>query len=89
MWLDLYFGDDQYKKHLVVHQFGHVLGLQHEHQRPDFWRVIQKYIDKEKMMHDLRIPVKDSDLNWGPVKKRHFDTGKYTVYDPDSVMHYW
>ncbi len=44
MMLDL---DRSFKRYLVIHQFGHALGLEHEHQRTDFWDGIKKHIDTE------------------------------------------
>ena len=41
---------------LVIHEFGHALGLEHEHQRSDFWEVLGKFLDTENMMKDLKYP---------------------------------
>ena len=47
MWLDLHTGGvgDDYKKYIVIHEFGHTLGLGHEHQRSDFWNLIKPYVN--------------------------------------------
>ena len=90
MWLDLHSNtglDDKYKKHLVVHEFGHALGLGHEHQRSDFWKLIKPYIDMTKMRKKLNISDASFAINWDNDKL--FERGKCTAYDPHSVMHYW
>ena len=90
MWLDLHSNsglDDDYKKHLVVHEFGHALGLGHEHQRSDFWKLIKPYVDIEKMKKYLNVTDKGFKTNWD--SESQFKRGKYTAYDPYSVMHYW
>ena len=88
MWLDLHTGGvgDDYKKHIVIHEFGHALGLDHEHQRSDFWKVIKPYADVTKMKKDLNLTDKAFKSIWD--SDHHFNTGKYTTYDPYSVMHY-
>ncbi len=43
------------QKSLVIHEFGHALGLEHEHQRSDFWEVLGEYIDDEKMKEDSLV----------------------------------
>lgn len=48
-WLDLGRGHDDYKRHLVLHEFGHVLGLGHEHQSPKAWY----FIDEKKAIDEL------------------------------------
>ena len=37
MVLGLIKGYDDYNQHIVIHEFGHALGLEHEHQRSLFW----------------------------------------------------
>lgn len=83
MYLDLSFPDKTYQEHLIVHEFGHVLGLGHEHQRSDFWSWIKEYIDENKMKQDLGGKFPD----W----QRRDDQmdGGATPYDSDSAMHYW
>ncbi len=76
------------QKFLVMHEFGHALGLFHEHQRSDFWKVANSLLDVRKMENDNRmINVNfDRDIK----EKQPQDTTKMTPeYDPDSIMHYW
>ena len=84
MWLDLNVSGDNYKKHVVIHEFGHALGLGHEHQRSDFWKLIKPYVDITEMKKDLNVRFK---VNWD--SDSQFETGKCTAYDPSSIMHYW
>ena len=46
-------GADQ--KSLVIHEFGHALGLEHEHQRSDFWKVMEKHLNFDAMSDDSRV----------------------------------
>ena len=87
MWLDLSQEADAYKKHLVIHEFGHALGLYHEHQRSDFWMHIEPYIDKSRMKADLGMSDDEFDRRYG--KDQETKSASVTQYDPDSVMHYW
>ena len=82
MWLDLGTSDSRnYQTHLVVHEFGHALGLLHEHQRSDFWDHIDKYLREDttiKNNADYKCDVTDIDSPT-VIKEK---------YDPQSVMHY-
>ena len=92
---DLY--PEGYLKHLVIHEFGHALGLEHEHQRSDFWDTIKDFIDTDTMESDPRFDY----LKTKKAKKAYFGKdwlvqrtpkGKDVIeftYDSKSVMHYW
>ena len=41
------------QRSLVIHEFGHALGLEHEHQRSDFWDTVGRYFDRKEMMKDF------------------------------------
>ena len=88
MWLDLSNGNDHHKQHLVVHEFGHALGLGHEHQRPDFWKLIGPYVNKSKMQSEIK-DVGAFYCDWKMDKGLKVKQGRATSYDSESVMHYW
>ncbi|XP_064401872.1 uncharacterized protein LOC135347766 isoform X2 [Halichondria panicea] len=83
---------------LVIHEFGHALGLEHEHQRSDFWDVLEKHFDLDKMKNDSRVS-QDSKMNKNRAgfgvdwfKKKVGNTESEVVisnYDHKSIMHYW
>jgi hypothetical protein len=71
-----------------AHEFGHAIGLGHEHQNPDGgieW-------NEEVVLRDLSGPPN----NWTPEQIRHNVLNKYaadqikgTTFDPDSIMLYF
>jgi len=65
------------QKSIVIHEFGHALGLEHEHHHSDFWATVKKFIDLTKIPEDERIRL-----------IRHTDNPD-CHYDVDSIMHYW
>jgi len=83
MSLGLWLGDTQYNKHIVTHEFGHALGLEHEHQRSMFWSFAEKHINGTKMSKDIK---KECLCNYLEQTQEGDGTSEY---DPDSVMHYW
>ena len=83
---------DSWKKYYIIHEFGHALGLGHEHQRSKFWEILHVYVDIEKMKKDPAVGG-DSNFktNWAKAAVNYYtsdlvaDAGKY---DPQSIMHY-
>ncbi len=74
-------GRSDYNEHIAIHEFGHALGMEHEHQRSIFWSVAKKFIDVDKMKKDKRI----NGEYWESLQRGDGSD----KYDPDSVMHYW
>ena len=87
MWLNLSTGGDEYKKHLVVHEFGHALGLDHEHQRGDLWKLIKPYVNESAMITDPYIKHAYASYVADPTFEAY--GREQSEYDPKSVMHYW
>ncbi len=83
MYLNVYNMTQQDQLSLILHEFGHALGLEHEHQRSDFWEVLQNLLAyKLKKLPDacdehLRFPFEEGVTRF------------QTEYDPNSIMHYW
>lgn len=74
-----------FQRYLVIHEFGHALGLEHEHQRSDFWRVASKFLDIELMRKDPRLKW----VNFATDILELPSRGHTSEYDADSIMHYW
>ena len=68
----------------IVHEFGHVLGLGHEHQHPNYWNVIKKFVNMDYMRESLGLGKEKFNEQWASVTSRSPDTH----YDEESVMHY-
>ncbi len=78
MFLDLFNLHQQVQQSLVIHEFGHALGMEHEHQRSDFWKVLDGLL-KDK--HNL--PGACAEHRVSKTACGNYD------YDPMSIMHYW
>ena len=85
---------EKLQKSLVIHEFGHALGLEHEHQRSDFWDNTEECFDIEKMMNDPRIKPSLVDGTKAGFERDWFKKSTDALlleddeYDPESIMHY-
>lgn len=78
-------GTDSYKEHLVMHEFGHALGLGHEHQRAVFWINLKDCFRKDVVEEFFNsfTDFKTDGKSYGAI------SGWTSEYDPHSIMHYW
>ena len=84
---------DDLKRHYIIHEFGHALGLGHEHQRSKFWEFLLPFVNTTLMKHDAVVGGdKNFKENWGEIAESYYssDLGANSgEYDPQSIMHYW
>jgi hypothetical protein len=76
-----------YLKYHVLHEFGHALGLEHEHQK----HRTGCRLDLKKVASSLRPGISDDVLKKQFVESNHFDRvgpGIQNKFDPKSVMNY-
>ena len=78
-----------FKRSMAIHEFGHVLGLEHEHQRPCFWNVASKHLDVEKIKSNPLFKGTNLEVDYFLVKQKMHEEVLEKDYDPDSIMHYW
>ena len=70
---------------IVVHQFGHALGLEHEHHHSDLCEILDKHLDDEKMdtVYIESGMTFEKEWPWSSTVQEK------TEYDPKSIMHCW
>ena len=78
---------------LVIHEFGHALGLEHEHQRSDFWDVLREHLDLDAMKNDPYVNPSQSVSGRAAFRNDWFESStgydtNLSEYDPSSIMHY-
>ena len=81
------------QRNLVIHEFGHALGLEHEHHRSDFWDTVGECFDTEKIIKDFGLlKHSKSGKDARACFEREFKKSSkhmQSAYDADSIMHYW
>ena len=84
-WLTPATSDDEARR-VIVHEFGHALGLIHEHQSPEADIHWDKPVVYRYYMERLGWPMAqvDSDLFTRCTR----DETQFDAYDPKSIMHY-
>ena len=94
MYLNLYGKSESEQRSLVLHEFGHALGLDHEHQRSDFWDKLEKFtIGEDKMKNGNNGQCAKAGKEH--FRKKYADDGERfpkkveTKYDSNSITHYW
>ena len=73
-------------KATILHEFGHALGLGHEHQHPEFWKVMKKFFN----ISALQVCSQIESIPEFRQKYKGIDEGSFFkgTYDKMSVMHY-
>ena len=86
-----------YYKSLILHTFGHALGLEHEHQRPDapnlfddekLKEIVRDQLIQEHMPHSEKDVENRFEAEWKALIPADPEAVMSKSYDRDSVMHY-
>ena len=72
---------------MVIHQFGHALGLGHALMRPEDWADIEEYVDVEKMARDSHDEDR-KDVFESEWTGKQLGADVLLNYDEKSVMQY-
>lgn len=86
-WFDDNTTEDEFSR-VVLHEFGHALGLIHEHQSP----VSGIQWDKEKVyafFKALNPPWNKSEVDHNVFDKYSVNSTNYSQFDPTSIMEYY
>ena len=76
-------------KRTIRHEFGHALGLEHEHQHPEAPPQYNHEKVKRYLMTKRKLTAEQAEQiikdNWATI---HSPRGAHSKYDEKSVMHY-
>ena len=86
MQLNLADDKPELQESIVIKQFGHALGLENEHQRSDFWDVLEEHLDVESMKTDPKVASSFKD-QWGRASEVE-TINSLSEYDPGSITHF-
>ena len=82
-------GQDHEIKKLTKHEFGHALGLYHEHQNPKFLDVMRQCYQDAKQMMKASPGLKLEDFKLQNLELSDYDPDFVKdIYDSESIMHY-
>ncbi|EFQ63492.1 hypothetical protein PFWH6_3173 [Pseudomonas fluorescens WH6] len=70
----------------ILHEFGHALGLEHEHQHPD--RTVDFNTPKVYTRYKEAFGLDKKTIFRNILQKHDHDKTIYSAYDPKSIMHY-
>ena len=73
-------------QHLVLHEFGHILGLCHEHQHSDYLSVMDRFLVSDSELKKT-AEIKSLREFKQQYKELNF-TAEESGYDKYSIMHY-
>ena len=91
IWLNLSAPHDGYREYIVLHEFGHVLGLGHEHQMRQLAGALSKKATIDWLRRVCHMNEKDAKAKFKVDYERYSWKGapkKGIKFDPWSVMCY-